>query len=414
VTQSIPLEDIGTTHEMARRDRWGRYLIVPPGGGTPQGYTRVTTIAKALDSGGGLAPWKAAMTAQGLLLRKGLRAQWEALMASYGGDPWYGGEKGKAECKRLVEECSAVGGANDRKEQGSALHTITALVDVGRSPTNLTAETQRDIRTYQQGLVEAGVVVIPDLVETTVVLDSWQVAGTFDRLVRVRGFELPLIADLKTGASLEYSWQDIAVQLAAYSRGEAVYLQGAADDGHQDVRQPMPQVDQNWGLCFWLPAGKGTIQLTAVDLNAGWDAFELSMRARRWRANRGLTMDLAELLVDAKEEPEPVKGSGDDLTPILEASVQHALHQRRLWLQKRIDSCGEDPVARVRLSERWPVGVPTLKRFTGHTPDQLAAIETLLDDVERTTGMPFSDPRPPEPDPERVLRLLNPPSKEQP
>ena len=402
---SIPLSDIGTRHEIARKDQWGRYLIVPPAGGTPTGYTRVTTIAKALDDGGGLAPWKAAMCAQGLLLRKGLRAQWEALMAQYNGDPWYGGEQGKKECKRLVEECSAVGGANDRKEQGSALHTITALLDVGRPPARLSPETQADLDTYKNGLIAAGVQIIPDQVEVTVVLDAWKTAGTFDRLVNVKGFDLPLIADLKTGAKLEYTWSQIAVQLAAYSRGEAIYQQGTAEDGSQDVRKPMPQVDQNWGLCFWLPAGEARMQLTAVDLNAGWDAFQLSVKARQWRANRGLTMDLADLLVDARHE-EP------DLTPILEASVQHALHQRRLWLQKRIDQCGEDPAARVKLNAQWPPGMPTLKRFTGHTPEQLAAIEHVLDGIERTTGMPFSDPRPPEPDPERVLRLLNPINKE--
>ncbi len=44
---SIPLSDLSVT-DTARRDQYGRYLIVPPSGGKPMGYTRVTTIAKAL------------------------------------------------------------------------------------------------------------------------------------------------------------------------------------------------------------------------------------------------------------------------------------------------------------------------------------------------------------------------------
>lgn len=35
--------------DAVRRDRWGRYLVVPPDGGKPVGYTRATTVAKALD-----------------------------------------------------------------------------------------------------------------------------------------------------------------------------------------------------------------------------------------------------------------------------------------------------------------------------------------------------------------------------
>ena len=40
-----------------RRDRWGRYFVVPPEGGKPEGYTRVTTIAKSADDGGAIQAW---------------------------------------------------------------------------------------------------------------------------------------------------------------------------------------------------------------------------------------------------------------------------------------------------------------------------------------------------------------------
>src|SRR6516162_6012262 len=65
---SIPLDAIPAT-DTTRRDQWGRYLVVPPGGGKPTGYTRVTTVAKALDDTGGLAPWKATMAAGGIIMR---------------------------------------------------------------------------------------------------------------------------------------------------------------------------------------------------------------------------------------------------------------------------------------------------------------------------------------------------------
>jgi hypothetical protein len=266
-------------------------MVVPPGGTEPVGYTRVTTVAKTLDSGGGLAPWKAAMTASGIIMRRGLRAQWEALIAEHG-DPWYANAKSKEAAKRLVEECAAVGGANDRREVGSALHTITALADKNLPTPHLTPETEAELRAYKTGLALAGIDVDYDNVELTVVLDEWHVAGTFDRLAIVPGFDLPLVADLKTGADLSYSWQSIAVQLSAYSRADHVYVQGEAKDGSQDQRLPFPAVDQRWGLVMWLPAGDAELQLFLVDLDLGWQAFDASMWCRGWRNQRGLATPL--------------------------------------------------------------------------------------------------------------------------
>jgi hypothetical protein len=298
MTTSAPLESIAV--DTTRRDQWGRYLVVPPTGGKPIGYTRVTTVAKALDNGGGLANWKASQAICGTLIRRGLRAQWEALLAEHGGDPWYANKASKAACKRLVEECAAVGGANDRREMGSSLHTITALADLGSTPTHLSDETAQDLGAYQAGLASAGIKIDPSLIETTVVLDAFQVAGTFDRLAVVPGFDLPLVADLKTGADLSYSWPSISVQLAAYSRADHIYRQGIATDGSQDRRLPMPEVDQRYGLVMWLDAGSNKLELFLVELEPGWEAFEHSIWTRHWRSRRDIAFPLSDLSYDTE------------------------------------------------------------------------------------------------------------------
>jgi hypothetical protein len=46
-----------------KRDRWGRPLITPPDGGKPVPYTRVSTLAKALDDKTALMRWKQRQTA---------------------------------------------------------------------------------------------------------------------------------------------------------------------------------------------------------------------------------------------------------------------------------------------------------------------------------------------------------------
>lgn len=408
VTTSIDLDTLGI--DTVRRDQYGRYLIVPPQGGDPIGYTRVTTVAKTLDSGGGLAPWKAAMTASGIIMRRGLRAQWEALIAEHG-DPWYASETAKEQCKRLVEECAAVGGANDRKEIGSALHSITALADTGKTLPHLTPETEAELKAYRTGLALSGIDIDYDNVELTVVLDEWRVAGTFDRLAHVPGFELPLVTDLKTGADLSYSWQSIAVQLAGYSRADNIYRQGAAKDGSQDQRLPFPEVDQRWGLVLWLPAGDADLQLFLVDLTQGWGAFDASMWARQWRNRRDLAVPISEFNYDIDNNQRV-----DNLTAQLEASLEaqgiepptdfgnfdtiavtpeaKTVDPERAWLQERIDVIGQHDLARTMLHDHWPPDLPTLRASDAHTPDQLATIEQLLDGVERAYSLGFPPLRP--------------------
>lgn len=391
-----PAEDV-------RRDQWGRYLVRPPDGSAPKGYTRVTTIAKALDDQGGLGPWKATMAVCGALIRPGLRKQWETLLAVNDNDPWYASKTTKAECKRLVEECAAVGGANDRREIGTALHTLTAMLDLGQRPQTLPGETDRDLDAYIRGRSEHSVQIAAGHVEQMVVLDEFSVAGTFDRVARVPGFERPLIADLKTGADLTYSWQSIAVQLAAYSRANSVYRQGAAADGSEDIRSAMPLVDQEHGLVMHLPAGRGRLTFHLVDLTKGWEAFKVAVWTREWRR-----ANVSWLLGDG-QRPADLAGALEAsiaLHPSSQPPARDLVRELRGWLRSRITAIGAHPAARADLGARWPAGMPTLNGFAGHTPEQLEEINRVLWDVERAHTLTFPDPKPGEEPIARVLRVF--------
>ena len=367
-----------------RRDRWGRLLVVPPGGDKPEGYTRVTTVAKATDEGGGLMPWKATLAVVGTLRRRGLRAQWETLLAAHG-DPWYAGEGSKATCKRLVEECAEAGGAGDRREQGLSLHAITAQVDRGEAPAFVSEELAADLEAYRAALEVYGVALDGRFVETTVVLDTYRVGGTFDRLAYIEGHELAMIADLKTGADLSYSWGSFAVQIAAYAHAEARYIQGPTPA--QDRREPMPAVDQHEGLVIWLPAGQARCELHVVDLVAGWQGFELSMAVRAWRQRKDLSAPLCRWT--------PAEGSGSRTEPS-QAPTGADVHTGavRAWLQARIDVIGELATARADLSRSWPGELPTLRASQDHSLEALGAIEALCDDVEARWSIPFGPRRP--------------------
>lgn len=272
-----------------RRDRWGRYQVVAPGHDGVVGYTRATTVAKTLDDGGALIPWKATATMVGALRRPGLMARWQALHAT-NPDPWYADMDSKAQCKVLVEDCAQAGGTSDRSDMGTALHAVIELIN--RDPSAkpiLQPEMLADVEAYRAAIDAAGITFDRDLIEAVVVLDEYRVAGTADMLAaRIPGRAKPVCTDLKTGAELKYSWQSIAVQLAQYVHGDAVYRQGPAPDGSADERLPMPELDQEVGLVIHLPAGQAECAFYFVDLVAGWEAFLHSAWARDWRSRKDL------------------------------------------------------------------------------------------------------------------------------
>ena len=396
MSDSLPISELRPKGE-PRLDQWHRYTIVPPDQKKPTGYTRATTVAKALDSEGGLAAWQSTMCSAGIIMRRGLRTQWEALLAESGGDPWYATGESKTAAKALVEECAKIGGADDRRQIGDSLHALTAVLDSGRRLEHLTRETELDIAAYTRGLQAASISVLPDAIELLTVIDSLQIAGTLDRLVIAPGFDLPVVGDLKTGSNLNF--QTIAVQLACYSRGEALYQQGKARDGSADTRLPMPAVDQGWGMIFHLPAGAGRLDIYLVDLHAGWEAVQHSLWARQWcqhstpqvpftgarpvATGESLEQQLQMSLeaIEARKQPEPPSGP---LEPI----------DLRMWLQGRIDTIGQHKAARADLMASWPRDVPALRSSPGPVADALRRIEQVLTEVEKRHAITFPPPRP--------------------
>ena len=304
-----------------RRDSYGRYLVLPPTGNKPLGYTRATTVTKTLDDGGGLLPWKATATMVGALRRPGLMARWQALMTQQP-DPWYGSADSKTAAKKLVEECANAGGSTDRADLGTALHAIIEqqLLGVAGTPL-LQPGTQADIDAFTAAT--AGIQFDRSFIEAMVVLDGHRVAGTSDQLrTTVPGIG-DVVSDLKTGADLRYSWQSIAMQLAIYAHADNVYAQGEAADGSQDMRLPMPKVSQDVGLVIHLPAGESRCELHLIDIAAGWEAFERAMWVRSWRTRKDLTRPYTPTAT-AKPAPAPEPPPFDEPPEPLTPAAQRA------------------------------------------------------------------------------------------
>ncbi|MBA2336571.1 MAG: PD-(D/E)XK nuclease family protein [Acidimicrobiia bacterium] len=240
------------------RDRFGSPYVVPPNGGKPVPYTRATTWAGTLDDRWNLEQWKMRQVAIGLADRPDL-----LLAVTTQRDD-------KKALNAAVQAAMEAAKSSAAATRGTALHTLTELLDLGRPLPTIPLDVVADLAAYETAT--AGLEMIS--VEEFVVVDELQVAGTFDRLVRHEG--KVKIADLKTGASVEYAMGSIALQLAIYSRGVAY-------DHTTGTRTPLPDVDQEEALVIHLPAGLGVCTLLRVNIRLGWEAVLIAGRVRRFR-----------------------------------------------------------------------------------------------------------------------------------
>jgi len=373
------------------RDRFGRPLIIPPEGGKPVGYTRATTVAKTLDDEGSLIKWAQRMTAAGLVRRPDLLA----LLASKLGADGDIAEQHKDAVQRICDEAKEHGGGSRAANLGTALHALTEQLDAGQ-PAHIPADMQADCDAYRRAVQPFETL----LIEQFVVLDEHRIGGTLDRLWRLPDGRI-VIADLKTGRTLDYSWRSIAVQLAIYAQGVRYH------DGQRSPLWTEP-VDQDTGIVIHLPVGQGRCDLYQVDLRAGTVALAHSMWARRWRNRKDLATPFAAPTSRAPfhddTEPAPLPASNGQ-------PPQGPVSGRRTQLRARIQTVITADGGKAWLTARWPDNVPTFKQADTHTDTQLDEIEQVVTQAEAHFAIGFaphdqtrpSEPAPtPEPAPART------------
>ncbi|WLW38582.1 exonuclease [Streptomyces phage Verabelle] len=282
------------------RDGWDRPLIVPKAGGKPVGHTRTTTFIDCIEDKSNLINWGKRMVGVGLAKKPALLDAIREL------DPNDKDDKKKLDA--LAERAVDVSGANDKREKGTHLHTLSEYVDRGEPLPFGTP--QVDVEDMMAYMLATSVLKV-HAVEQFVVVNELNVGGTFDRTYEYDGpgpdgkpISGLFIGDLKTG-SVEYGALKMASQLAIYSRGEK-YDHTKFPVDHQDKKalaawkkvavdaevaeqaySPLPAVNQDWGIIVHLPAGTGECTLYWVDLNIGWALAKLALTIRKARSTRG-------------------------------------------------------------------------------------------------------------------------------
>jgi hypothetical protein len=413
-----------------RRDQYGRYKVLAPYGKKPVGYTRATTVAKALDDTSNLAAWGKRMTALGLASRPDLLAMIQTTDAT-----------DKKALDRLCESASEAGGATARRDLGTALHKMfeQSCVTPGYKPP---ATYQADITAIHQALREAGLQVVDECSELMVVIDKHQIAGMADLIVeRISDGEL-FIADLKTGSSVQYGALGWAIQLSIYANADNIYIQGAAVDGSEDLRAPMPLVNKQQAFIIHCEPESGSCDLHTLNIERGFQALECAMEVREWRKARQLLVlfkgagGVESGVVVAHDGPaastdglpdavSTATGSSDGVGEVTASSVEqiaatsptphitedeaalverdHMLNLRKLWLLERIRIIGERGFI-TTLQAEWPDACAGPKAVrNGDTTwniAETAAVVKCVDTVEMAHDLPFGAT-----DPELLQRM---------
>lgn len=324
-----------TTDEV-RRDRWGRYKVLHPEGKQPEGYTRATTVAKALDDQTALIAWKSRVTAEGLAARPDLYAQIDDV------------KNDRKQFNQLVEKAAEAGGATIRRDLGTQLHSILerAFTDNTYEPPAAHAD---DVQAVRDALQTHGYRVMPEYCEQICVNDTLKVAGTFDLVLQSLSYPSEmLIADIKTGSNVTYGALAFAVQLSIYANADALYVQGEKADGSQDQRHPMPNVHDHEAIIVHIEPGSGVCTLHHLNLDYG--LVELAVEVRKLRAQQ------KQLMIELPSTKEQALRNVNTSFP----GTEEVDEERDLWIRRRIANISK--THKQQLARAWPLHIPPPKK----------------------------------------------------
>lgn len=377
---TIPLDQKRTNRHQPAFNGNGQYKIATPDGQI-RGYTRTSTIGERLEDKYRLGQWQAAKVAQGM----GRRPDLVELAAGHTVD-------GDRDVYRgIVKEATTTAEASSAANYGTALHRYVELYDRGTPLHDIPEPWHRHLLSYRATIEGSPFADKPLAVEQVLVLDDYRIAGRVDQIraaaidfeaeladgtvIEIEAGDL-LIADIKTGRSLDYSGLKFGCQLAIYANHHATWH---PDSEHElgGTRGPRINVNRELAVIFHLPAKDPTApcEIHWVDLGRGYDAFLCALELGEHRAQ-----------------------SSKVISRPATAHVSFAAASAA-WLRQRLHSIMDHQDAAHDLMRRWPNilrGADGSPRPLPHspTPEQAEALGNILSLVEADHQLPFGTPEP--------------------
>jgi hypothetical protein len=351
----MTLDDINTLgHADFKRDRWGRPLIEPKGGGKAKPYTRSSSAAKTIEDTYNLELWARRNIAFGMAQDSSLIAR----VLATPGTPAEWDQAAKKQINDICEAAAAVAQAHKAADIGTALHAMIEQVNLGQHVN--AGPYAADIAAYRAAIEQMGWTIQWDHVECRMVCDSLEMAGTCDMLVADPDGQ-HYVADLKTSASVDYGGLGWSAQLASYAHSDLY-------DPMLDARLATPDINKAIGFIVHLPAGQGVCTIHQVDLAKGYAAAELANLIRKTRNESRKYISPVQIIAHIPDVQQSVQVDVSDL------------RARVKWL---VDNGHGD-----KAMQQWPKGVPTFKQG-GHTPDDADKIAAFLQRIETQVEAPF-------------------------
>lgn len=288
-------------------DQWNRYMLPDPEDphGKRKGRVRATTFASTVMDTFGVHAWELRMVAAGM----GRRPDLVALAASL--DPE--AQSDKKDLEKAAKEALSAAHTSKGANLGTALHAFTKTVKDGKVPARVPDEFTAPLAAYAASLADNHIVsMIRECVVLNTALNPGDtgssgrgVAGKFDDLLMF-GVDSPYagrlaVGDLKSAKEIDYSWNEIAIQLSIYANASHLW------DERTETYSPMPpEVDKQHAIVLWCPvrdpngqpigtdpAHPARCELWEVDIVAGWEmAQEVCGRVREWRGRKNLARPL--------------------------------------------------------------------------------------------------------------------------
>jgi hypothetical protein len=236
----------------------GRYRLPNPVTGKDRSWRRVSNYVKVVEDTYRLELWKQRNVLRGLaLMIQSGKVTVDQIAAKHVKDDskWL---------NSLSEACQDVAEAYKMADAGTALHKSTELADyAGGGLNRVPPEHRPHVRLYLDALAARGITIVPGMIERRTVSLKYDVAGSFDRIVRLQDGSMA-IADLKTGDSLDFSMPGIAAQMDCYENG--VNTHGVWDGRRYD---DSIRVRDDFALIIHLPSTRLEVDLIKVDLSCG-------------------------------------------------------------------------------------------------------------------------------------------------
>lgn len=354
-------------------------------------YSRPSNFGKQVENTYNLERWKNRQGVIGMYLAPELLDEMHVL--------WNQEDHDTAAWKEAVDSiykrASEAAGGMTAAERGTFGHLLTEDHDLGRSlitrieegeDLGLPPALQAAIQVAWAKLVDEHFEILA--VEAPCVYDHWRVAGTLDRIVRLKHemtFATPsgpvtfpagavVVLDIKTGGlkvaprtQTPMYWHGYAVQIAAYARSVPY-------DVDAEKRGTWPwDINPNHAIIAHIDIGAAldtdvvSARLIYVDLAAGHEAGDLVVEAKAWQKQEDVfgTVDCYEVNV-----PVEVEAEASPAAVALAEDFEQEQAQRKEALYARYDKLSQ--------TDQDIFGA----RAAGIDTSDLDAVEALLDAIE--------------------------------